>query len=64
LIKFGRPSGALRQVLAQRRCARCCISEWHKEGSRPPGYHKRKESHYRRADVIRWRSKGYCWVLA
>ena len=30
------------------------IYEWHKEGSGPPGYQKHKESHYRRAEVIRW----------
>jgi hypothetical protein len=30
------------------------INEWHKEGSGPPGYQKHKESHCRRADVIRW----------
>jgi hypothetical protein len=30
------------------------ISEWHKEGTGPPGYQTHKESHYRRSDVIRW----------
>jgi hypothetical protein len=30
------------------------ISEWHKEGTGPPGYQTHKESHYRRVDVIRW----------
>jgi hypothetical protein len=33
------------------------ISEWHQEGTGPPGYqtHKaHKESHYRRGDGIRW----------
>ena len=30
------------------------ISEWHKEGTGPPGYQMHKESHYRRGDVIRW----------
>ena len=30
------------------------ISEWHKEGTGPPGYETHKESHYRRSDVVRW----------
>jgi excisionase family DNA binding protein len=30
------------------------ISEWHKEGTGPPGYQTRKESLYRRSDVVRW----------
>jgi hypothetical protein len=30
------------------------ISEWHQEGTGPPGYQTHKESHYRRSDVIRW----------
>jgi hypothetical protein len=30
------------------------ISEWHKEGTGPPGYQMHKESHYRRVDVVRW----------
>jgi hypothetical protein len=30
------------------------ISEWHQEGTGPPGYQTHKESHYRRADVIPW----------
>ena len=30
------------------------ISEWHTEGTGPPGYQTHKESHYRRSDVIRW----------
>jgi hypothetical protein len=30
------------------------ISEWHKEGTGPPGYQTHMESHYRRSDVIRW----------
>jgi hypothetical protein len=30
------------------------ISEWHKEGTGPPGYQTHKESHYRRSDVVRW----------
>jgi hypothetical protein len=33
------------------------ISEWHQEGSGPPGYQTHKESHYRRSDVIRWLSE-------
>jgi hypothetical protein len=33
------------------------ISEWHKEGTGPPGYQRHKESHYRRVDVIRWLSE-------
>jgi hypothetical protein len=33
------------------------ISEWHKEGTGPPGYQTHKESHYRRVDVIRWLSE-------
>jgi hypothetical protein len=30
------------------------ISEWHQEGTGPPGYQTHKESHYRRVDVVRW----------
>jgi len=30
------------------------ISEWHKEGTGPPGYQAHKESQYRRGDVLRW----------
>jgi hypothetical protein len=30
------------------------ISEWHQEGTGPPGYQTHKESHYRRSDVVRW----------
>jgi excisionase family DNA binding protein len=30
------------------------ISEWHQEGTGPPGYQTHKESRYRKSDVIRW----------
>ena len=30
------------------------ISEWHREGTGPPGYQTHKESHYRRSDVVGW----------
>jgi len=30
------------------------IDEWHQEGTGPPGYQTRKESQYRRSDVVRW----------
>ena len=30
------------------------IHKWHQEGAGPPGYQTHKESHYRRADVVRW----------
>jgi hypothetical protein len=41
------------------------ISEWHQEGTGPPGYQTHKESHYRRVDVSGgWQSKAHSWLFA
>jgi hypothetical protein len=42
------------EVAALLNVAADTISEWHTEGSGPPGYQTHKESHYRRGDVVRW----------
>jgi hypothetical protein len=51
------PSFTTDEVAALLNVPLTTISEWHKEGTGPPGYQTHKESHYRRVDVIGWLSE-------
>jgi excisionase family DNA binding protein len=48
------PSFTVDEVAALLNVSLDTISEWHTEGTGPPGYQTHKESHYRRSDVVRW----------